>query len=43
MSTIAVGAETVQVRKLTWDAYWKLRPDRKPVNDNEQKPTDKAA
>lgn len=35
MSTIAVGAETVQVRRISWAEFYRIRPDLKPVNDNE--------
>lgn len=27
--------ETVSKRYLSWEAFWKLRPDLKPDNDNE--------
>ncbi|ESY59439.1 hypothetical protein X744_12845 [Mesorhizobium sp. LNJC372A00] len=33
MSTIAVGAETVQVRRLSWAEFYRILPDRKPAND----------
>lgn len=33
--TIAVGAETVQIRTLSWNEFWRIRPDRKHANDNE--------
>lgn len=34
--TIAVGAETVQIRSITWAELYRLRPDLKPANDNEK-------
>ncbi len=32
--TIAVGAETVQIRTLTWPEFYRIRPDLRPANDN---------
>lgn len=40
-TSISVGAETVQIRRITWPEFWKIRPDLRPANDN-KKPTDKA-
>jgi hypothetical protein len=33
MTTIKVEAGTVQVRRISWAEFWKLRPDRRPAND----------
>ncbi|WP_287285624.1 hypothetical protein [Mesorhizobium sp.] len=39
--TIAINDGSVQVRRISWKEFWKIRPDLKPANDNVQK--DKAA
>lgn len=32
--TIAAGAESVQIRRISWAELYRLRPDLKPDNDN---------
>ncbi|WP_301943416.1 hypothetical protein [Mesorhizobium escarrei] len=34
--TITIGAETVQVRRISWAEFYRLRPDLRPANDNER-------
>lgn len=34
--TITVGSETVQVRTISWPEFWKIRPDLRPANDNDE-------
>lgn len=34
--TVETNGETVQVRRISWEALWKLRPDLRPANDNER-------
>lgn len=36
--TMAVGAESVQIRRITWKELYQLRPDLRQANDNEQTP-----
>lgn len=36
--TIAVGAESVQIRRITWKELYQLRPDLRQAKDNEQSP-----
>lgn len=31
----ATHVETVQVRRISWQSLWKLRPDLRPANDND--------
>lgn len=38
MTTITIGDGTVQVRRISWNEFWKMRPDLRPANDNEQTP-----
>lgn len=37
--TIALGDGTVQVRRISWLEFYRLRPDLKPDNDNEWRGT----
>lgn len=32
--TVETNGETVQVRRISWEALWKIRPDLRPANDN---------
>ena len=32
--TTTDDAGTVQVRRISWATFWRLRPDLKPMNDN---------
>lgn len=35
--TITIGDGTVQIRTLSWAEFYRIRPDRKPDNDNERR------
>ncbi|MDX8499886.1 hypothetical protein RFM99_15815 [Mesorhizobium sp. VK4C] len=42
----ALASETINVRRISWQELWKLRPDLRPANDNDlavQCPTHSAA
>lgn len=32
-----IGADAVNVRKISWETLYRLRPDLRPANDNEAK------
>lgn len=36
MTTITLSDGSAQIRRISWDEFWKIRPDLKMANDNRQ-------
>ncbi|MBB6410656.1 hypothetical protein HNQ71_003330 [Mesorhizobium sangaii] len=37
MTIVSTATDSITKRRITWEALWKIRPDLRPANDNEQR------